>query len=112
MNLSIKNVSDELVERLRLRARRNHRSLQGEMLAILEDAVGDQEKSAVTGQEYAAFGQAAETGLGLNEVRQTFVGQVAMAASLADTERARARDLATERAIELMQRGLSLGGRR
>jgi len=40
VNLSIKNVPDELAERLRERARRNHRSLQGELLAILEDANG------------------------------------------------------------------------
>ena len=39
MNLSIKNVPQSLVERLRIRARRNHRSLQGEMLSILEQTV-------------------------------------------------------------------------
>ncbi|HTT82435.1 MAG TPA: Arc family DNA-binding protein [Rhizomicrobium sp.] len=38
VNLSIKNAPDEVVERLRQRAKRHHRSLQGEMLAILEDA--------------------------------------------------------------------------
>jgi antitoxin FitA len=38
-NLSIKNAPDEVVERLRLRAVRNHRSLQGELLAIIEEAV-------------------------------------------------------------------------
>ncbi len=39
-NLSIKNVPDEIVERLRERAKRNHRSLQGELLSILEATVG------------------------------------------------------------------------
>jgi len=39
-NLSIKNAPDHVVERLKLRARRHHRSLQGELMAILEDAVG------------------------------------------------------------------------
>jgi len=39
VNLSIKNAPDEIVSQLRRRAQRNHRSLQGEMLAILEDAV-------------------------------------------------------------------------
>lgn len=39
VNLSIKNVPDELAERLRLRAASRHRSLQGELLAILEQAV-------------------------------------------------------------------------
>lgn len=39
VNLSVKNAPDELVEKLRKRAKRNHRSLQGEMLVILEEAV-------------------------------------------------------------------------
>jgi plasmid stability protein len=37
VTLSIKNVPEELAARLRDRAKRNHRSLQGELLAILED---------------------------------------------------------------------------
>jgi plasmid stability protein len=36
VTLSIKNVPDELARRLRERAARNHRSLQGELMAILE----------------------------------------------------------------------------
>jgi len=39
MNLSIKNVPDVVVERLKKRAERNHRSLQGELMAIITDAV-------------------------------------------------------------------------
>ena len=39
VNLSIKNAPDDVVERLRQRAKRNHRSLQGELLVIVEDAV-------------------------------------------------------------------------
>ena len=39
MDISIKNVPDEKVERLRLRAKRNHRSLQGELLALIDEAV-------------------------------------------------------------------------
>ena len=42
MNLSIKNVPEVLAEQLRLRARRNHRSLQGELLSILEQTVSPQ----------------------------------------------------------------------
>ena len=38
-NLSIKNVPEELVVQLRERARRHHRSLQGELLAILEETL-------------------------------------------------------------------------
>ncbi|MGH6904731.1 MAG: FitA-like ribbon-helix-helix domain-containing protein [Geminicoccaceae bacterium] len=40
VSLSIKNAPDEIVKRLRERAKRHHRSLQGELLAILEEAVG------------------------------------------------------------------------
>jgi plasmid stability protein len=40
VNLSIKNVPDELAERLRRRAERSHRSLQGELMTILFAAVG------------------------------------------------------------------------
>jgi antitoxin FitA len=39
LNLSIKNAPDEIVERLKARAARNHRSLQGELLSIIEEAV-------------------------------------------------------------------------
>jgi plasmid stability protein len=39
VNLSVKNVPDEIAEKLRERAKRNHRSLQGEILAVLESAV-------------------------------------------------------------------------
>ena len=39
VNLSIKNVPDGLADRLRKRAERAHRSLQGELMAILEAAV-------------------------------------------------------------------------
>jgi len=38
LNLSIKNVPEAVAERLRARAERNHRSLQGELLAIVEQA--------------------------------------------------------------------------
>jgi len=40
-SLSIKNVPAPVVERLRARAARNRRSLQGELLAIIEEAVSD-----------------------------------------------------------------------
>ncbi len=38
INVSIKNVPDDIVEKLRKRAKRNHRSLQGELIAIMEEA--------------------------------------------------------------------------
>ncbi len=45
VNLSIKNVPDELAEALRERARRHRRSLQGELLAILEETLGGRRQS-------------------------------------------------------------------
>jgi antitoxin FitA len=39
VTLSIKNVPDELAQRLRKRAELHHRSLQGELMAIIEAAV-------------------------------------------------------------------------
>jgi antitoxin FitA len=39
-SLSIKDVPAEIVDAVRERARRNHRSMQGELLHIIETAVG------------------------------------------------------------------------
>lgn len=39
VNVSLKNVPDDIADKLRKRAKRNHRSLQGELIAILEEAV-------------------------------------------------------------------------
>jgi plasmid stability protein len=36
VNLSVKDVPDDLAEALRERARANHRSLQGELMAMIE----------------------------------------------------------------------------
>lgn len=41
INLSIKNVPDAVADALRTRAEQNHRSLQGELMAILERSVSD-----------------------------------------------------------------------
>jgi len=46
VTLSIKNVPDRLAEALRRRATRRHRSLQGELLAILEETVSPRRASA------------------------------------------------------------------
>jgi plasmid stability protein len=48
VNLSIKNAPDWVVQRLRERAERNHRSLQGELLAIVEAAANDQHRLTPT----------------------------------------------------------------
>lgn len=39
MDISIKNVPLDKVERLKQRAKSNHRSLQGELLALIDEAV-------------------------------------------------------------------------
>jgi antitoxin FitA len=39
VNLSIKNVPDQVAAKLRQRAKTNNRSLQGELLALLQEAV-------------------------------------------------------------------------
>lgn len=38
INVSLKNVPDDIADELRKRAKRHHRSLQGELIAILEEA--------------------------------------------------------------------------
>ena len=43
VNLSVKNVPEALAAALRRRARRNHRSLQGELVAILNETVANDE---------------------------------------------------------------------
>jgi plasmid stability protein len=40
INISVKNVPDDVIEKLRQRAKRHHRSLQGELMAIIEEAAG------------------------------------------------------------------------
>jgi plasmid stability protein len=47
-NLSIKNVPDDVVARLRARARANHRSLQGELLELACRAVATPDAGAVS----------------------------------------------------------------
>ena len=39
INVSLKNVPDDLMEKLRIRAKRHHRSIQGELMSILEEAI-------------------------------------------------------------------------
>lgn len=45
-HLSIKNVPEPIVEQLRARAKRNHRSLQGELLALVTESVRAAKASA------------------------------------------------------------------
>ena len=91
VNLSIKNASDEVVAALKLRAKRNHRSLQGELMAIIEAAAGESGHSAANGlQESAAAWTKRDEASGSEEARE--------------------RDI--ERFLALLQKGLPLGGRR
>ncbi len=60
MNLSIKNAPEAMVVKLRERAARNHRSLQGELMAIVEEAVKPEPPARI--MEVLARAQA----LGLN----------------------------------------------
>jgi plasmid stability protein len=53
VNLSIKDVPDDVAEKLKQRARRNHRSLQGELRAIVEQAA-----SAASANEKLTIGEA------------------------------------------------------
>ncbi len=54
VNLSIKEVPDELAAQLRSRAARNHRSLQRELMAIVEAAVAAPEAAVAAGVHAAA----------------------------------------------------------
>lgn len=47
-NLSIKNVPEDVIDKLRERARRNHRSMQGELLAMVSEAVAPRRAAPVT----------------------------------------------------------------
>lgn len=56
VNLSIKNVPDALADKLRANAQRNHRSLQKELLSVLEQAA-DPHEVAFAGARTAASGR-------------------------------------------------------
>lgn len=56
VNLSIKNAPEKLVRKLKKRAERNHRSLQGELMAIITEAV--EEKPRLTAADILRATQA------------------------------------------------------
>jgi len=58
VSLSIKNVPDEVVERLRNRAQRNKRSLQCELLEVIERAADEVQSPVLTLQELYERGKA------------------------------------------------------
>ncbi len=59
VNLSIKNAPDEVVKRLKARAARHHRSLQGELMAIVETAAREEEAGILTPAQVLARVRAA-----------------------------------------------------
>ena len=48
VNLSIKNAPDKIVRKLKQRAERNHRSLQGELMAIISEAAEERPRLTAT----------------------------------------------------------------
>jgi plasmid stability protein len=91
VNLSIKNASEEVVSALKLRAKRNHRSLQGELMAIIEAAVREDGRSAAQGLRETATARAGR-------------------AEAATATNSRERDI--QHLMGLLQKGLPLGNRR
>lgn len=59
VNISIKNVPTEKVEMLKQRAKRNHRSLQGELLALIDEAIAAPAKKSMTFDEIVEQGRKA-----------------------------------------------------
>lgn len=57
INLSIKNAPDDLVELVKQRAEKNHRSMRGELLAIIEEAVRRPRPPRMTIDEIIAQGR-------------------------------------------------------
>jgi len=63
VNLSVKNVPEALAAKLRERAERNHRSLQGELMAILEIAASEIQVGRANGPDSPYdVGSASRTG--------------------------------------------------
>ncbi|MBN1322143.1 MAG: hypothetical protein JXA87_15025 [Thermoleophilia bacterium] len=81
VNLSIKNVPDEVVRGLRNRAANNQRSLQHELLDILRQASKDQPEVSIDGlleraqRKKAALDEAASRVLAAQDAEQERVAQ-------------------------------------
>jgi plasmid stability protein len=92
VNLSIKNVPDALAARLRERAQRNHRSLQGELMAILEAAGSGADRADSVSAPYRVAGQSAAAPDGLLERLMAIAGKRGI-----DTSRRLSREQAHDR---------------
>ena len=53
VNLSIKDVPEDIADRLRARAARNHRSLQGELMLLIEQAAAETPAAATRAAQMA-----------------------------------------------------------
>jgi Arc-like DNA binding domain len=100
VNLSIKNASNEVVEALKSRARQNHRSLQGELMAIIEAAAVDWLQAS----DAPGFGEAVVEWRARDQIPTAQEGREASA-----YQAARERNI--QHLITLMKQGLPLGGR-
>ena len=67
VNLSIKGVPDDVAERLRARAERNHRSLQGELMAIVSEAAGPASSAPAQQNTMGSSGASSRTPASLND---------------------------------------------
>jgi len=104
VNLSIKNASDEVVAALKLRAQQNHRSLQGELMAIIEAAAADWSSKPET-QELR------ETAAGWHAQKRAATAPQARERSDADAD-ADMRERDIQHLLGLLEKGLPLGNRR
>jgi plasmid stability protein len=100
VTLSIKNVPDNVVERLRARAKANRRSLQGELLAIVERDVAVPERRGMTveelhewakAQDFRGTGNSAEDIRRMRDERSAHLDAVLDRASAAYRQKARAK---------------------
>jgi antitoxin FitA len=106
-NLSIKNAPDDLVALLRQRAQRNHRSLQGELLSILEDAVRVPRRMTALELMAEAENLDFETSSGSSDARTLREGFSPYSPFVSQQ-----REQSIQHAIELTRRGLPIGGQR
>ena len=82
INLSIKNVPESLADALRARAQSHHRSLQGELMSILEAAVGPGMTAQQTLAEYSLDRVAVKVARGKAEAKAKVKARSSAAALL------------------------------
>ncbi len=63
LTLSIENVPDDIIRIIKLKAARHHRSLQGELLTMLEEAARAETSRLLTIKEIAALAETVDFSL-------------------------------------------------